>query len=421
MKHPLLTFATICVTAASTTAADMDDFLDRMDDRLTVSLLGGRVRARLSGTVDLEAYSFSQPPPGLIYTDRYSYFNPRLTLFVDAQIGPHVYLFAQGRWDKGFDPGTVESRVALDEYALRYTPWEDGRFTVQIGKFATVFGSWGPRHLSWDTPFITAPLPYENLTGTWDSAAVDSPGTLRYWSGLGAGMAGASRADILASRRVRLPLIWGPSYTSGISMSGRLGKFEYAAEMKNSPLSSRVKNWDGTAVQWRRPTFTGRVGFRPNESWNLGVSGSIGCYLDKDASSSLPVGHSLSDYRQIVLGQDISFAWHHVELSGEIIESRFEIPGVGNADSLAYYLEAKYKFTPQWFGALRWNQQIFNTLPDGAGGRDKWGGDIWRTDVALGYRFSAHAQLKLQYSIERHAADIPGFGNTFAAQFTLRF
>jgi len=420
MKHPLLILATICMTAAPATAGT-DDFLDRVDDLLTFSLAGGDVKLRLSGTVDLEAYSFSQPPPGLIYTDRYSYFNPRLTVFLDAQIGPHVYVFAQGRWDKGFDPGTVESRVALDEYAVRYTPWDDGRLTLQIGKFATVFGSWGPRHLSWDTPFITAPLPYENLTGMWDRAAVDSLRTLRYWSGLGAGVAGATRADILASRRERLPIIWGPSYTSGVSVSGHAGKFEYAAEMKNSALSSRVKDWDGTAEQWRRPTFTGRIGCRPNESWNFGVSGSVGCYLDKDASGSLAPGHSLSDYRQIVLGQDISFAWHHVELSAEVIEARFEIPDVGNADSLAYYLEAKYKFTPQLFGALRWNQQIFGTLPDGAGGQEKWGADIWRTDVALGWRFTAHTQIKLQYSVERHAADIPGFGHTFAAQFTIRF
>ena len=94
---------------------------------------------------------------------------------------------------------------------------------------------------------------------------------------------------------------------------------------------------------------------------------------------------------------------------------------VGNADSLAYYLEAKYKFTPQLFGAVRWNQHVFGTLPDGAGGEDKWGGDIWRTDFALGYRFTAHTELKLPYSLERRSADSAGFANTFAAQFTIRF
>ena len=36
---------------------------------------------------------------------------------------------------------------------------------------------------------------------------------------------------------------------------------------------------------------------------------------------------------------------------------------MGNADTFAYYLEGKYKFTPQFFAALRWNQQLFRHRP----------------------------------------------------------
>ncbi|MEI6724083.1 MAG: hypothetical protein WCO67_25250 [Betaproteobacteria bacterium] len=420
MKKYALGIAAISLAACVANAATSDEYFDKLDDFLTVNLLQGKVRARLSGTIDLEAYSLPQPAPGLIYTERYSLFNPRLTLFFDAQIGPHVYVFVQGRADQGFDPGYLPYRVAADEYAIRYTPWEDGRLSVQAGKFATVFGTWSQRHASWDSPFITAPLPYENLTGVWDDSAAIRSKTLRYWSGL-IGAAETSRRDALDARKERLPVIWGSSYTSGAAIFGHLGKFEYAAEVKNASLSSRPSDWDATAVQWRRPAFSARLGYRPNQSWNIGASGSIGTYLNKGSSGTTAAGHSLSDYRQIVLGQDISFAWHHWELWAEVFESRFEVPGVGNADSLAYYLEAKYKFTPQLFGAVRWNQHVFGTLPNSAGGEDKWVGDIWRTDIAFGYRFTAHTQLKLQYSLERRSADIAGFGNTFAAQFTIRF
>jgi hypothetical protein len=420
MKKHAIGIAAMCLATCAAQAATSDELFDKLDDFLTVNLLHGNVRARLSGTIDLEAYSLPQPAPGLLFTQRYSLFNPRLSLFLDAQIGSRVYAFIQARADQGFDPGYVESRAAVDEYAIRYTPWEDGRLSVQIGKFGTVFGRWTLRHGTWDSPFITAPLPYENLTGMWDGAAADSLETLRYWSGL-IGAAETSRRDALDSRYERLPIVWGSSYASGIAVFGHLGKFEYAAEMKNSSLSSRPDDWDATEVQWRRPTFSARLGYRPNQSWNLGASGSIGTYLNNEASGTTAAGHSLSDYRQIVLGQDISFAWHHWELWAEIMESRFEVPGVGDADSLAYYLEAKYKFTPQLFGAVRWNQHVFGTLPDGAGGYDKWGGDIWRADFAVGFRFTAHTQIKLQYSLERRSADITGFGNTFAAQFTIRF
>jgi hypothetical protein len=77
---------------------------------------------------------------------------------------------------------------------------------------------------------------------------------------------------------------------------------------------------------------------------------------------SLPPGRDISDYREFVLGQDISFAWHHLQLWAEFYEARFEVPNVGDADTFAYYVEAKYKFTPQLFGAVRWNQQLFNTI-----------------------------------------------------------
>ena len=418
MKKHALRLAAFGLAASAPCLAAVDDFLDRVDQALTLSLAGGNVKARLSGLIDLEAYSLSQPAPGLLFTERYSLFNPRLSVFLDLQLGPHVYAFVQARADQGFDPGYNSYRVAADEYAIRYTPWDDGRLSMQIGKFSTVLGSWANRHSSWDNPFITAPLPYENLTGMWATSAVDSIGTVRYWAGLDETV---SRTDALASRLLRLPVVWGPSYTSGAAVFGHIGKFEYAAEMKNASLSSRPTDWDGTAVQWRRPTFTGRLGYRPDQRWNFGVSGSIGTYLNKEASSSLAAGHSLSDYRQIVLGQDITFEWHRLQIWAEVFESRFEIPGVGNADSLAYYIEAKYKITPQLFGALRWNQHIFGTLPNEDGIEEKWGGDIWRTDLALGWRFTAHTQLKFQYSIERRQTDGPGYGHTVAGQFTIRF
>lgn len=94
---------------------------------------------------------------------------------------------------------------------------------------------------------------------------------------------------------------------------------------------------------------------------------------------------------------------------------------MGNADTFAYYLEGKYKFTPQLFGAVRWNQQLFATVPDGAGGSARWGRDLWRMDTSLGYRFTAHTQLKVQYSFQDTDADSRDLRHTLAAQFTLRF
>jgi hypothetical protein len=400
----ILTFFFAAFVAARLEA---DDFLDQLDEALTISAFHDQFRARLSGLMDLEGYYLQQPSPGIIYTTRDTLFNPRLTFFLDSQLGPHVYVFVQSRVDRGFDPSDGSAEARADEYALRLTPWEDGRFNLQVGKFSTAVGNWVRRHLSWENPFITAPVPYEHMTRIYDTEAPSSAQDF------------LSRTFDAAYEYS--PVIWGPSYATGASVAGRLGKFDYAAEIKNASLSSRPESWDATDIGFDHPTFSGRVGFRPNHLWNLGVSASGGPYFRPETLPTLPSGHGIGDYRELVLGQDISFAWHRVQLWAEFYEARFEVPLVGNADTFAYYLEAKYRFTPQFFGALRWNEQVFAGVPDGAGGRASWGNDLWRIDAALGYRFTAHTQLKLQYSVQHEDSGPRDLGHTIAAQFTLRF
>jgi hypothetical protein len=398
-------FSFFVALTASRLAAE--DFLDQVDDALTLNAFHGDVRAKLSGLLDLEVFRLDLPPPGLIETNHRFLANPRLSLFLDAQIGPHVYLFVQSRVDRDFDPHDQEVRIRLDEYALRINPWEADCFDLQVGKFATVVGNFVQRHLSWENPFITAPLPYENLTAVSDT---QTPSGLRDFV-----------SGFVFDEDENIPLIWGPSYATGGSVAGKVGKFSYAAEIKNSALGSRPKSWSATEIGFENPTLSGRIGFQPNPAWNFGVSASDGPYFRPEAAATLPPGRSIGDYHEILLGQDISYALHHLQLWAEFYEVRFQVPRIGNADTFAYYLEGKYKFTPQLFGAMRWNQQLFGTVSDSTGGSARWGHDLWRIDTSLGYRFTAHTQLKLQYSFQDENSDSRDLVHTLAAQFTLRF
>jgi hypothetical protein len=395
-----------CVLVFTVLTMQAQDFLDRVDDALTLSSFNDNLRARLSGTIDIEGYHFQQPPPGLIDSKIDTLFNPRLTLFLDTQVGSQTYFFAQSRIDRGFDPSDHGADVRLDEYALRVTPWEDGRFTLQIGKFATVIGNFVPRHLSWENPFINAPLVYENVT-----ALEDRTGHL---------VANLEQA-LLFEKYEFIPVIWGPSYASGLSVSGRIGKFDYAGELKNTSLSSRPESWDVTTNGFENPTVSTRIGFRPNQMWNFGLSASDGAFLRPDAESLLPHGRDIGDYREKVLGQDISFAWHHVQIWAEFYEARFEIPRLGDADTFAWYVEAKYKFSPRFFGALRWNQQLFDKIDSNSRSDISLGQDIWRLDAAAGYRFTPYVQLKLQYSFQQETSGARNDNHILAAQLTVRF
>jgi hypothetical protein len=403
-----LAVLSLYLLACPAQAFELDDLFDRLDGALTIAAFQDNLRAHLSGTLDLEAYHFDQPAPGLVDSHLDNLFNPRLTLFLDAQYGSQIYFFAQSRLDRGFDPSEHGARVRLDEYALRFTPWDDERFNLQIGKFATVIGNWVPRHLSWDNPFVDAPLVYQNITPISDKSGPASP------------LDFVRRFE--ASDKYEFnPVIWGPNYASGISVSGRLGQFDYAAEMKNSPLSARPESWSLTEVGFDNPAFNARLGFRPDQAWNFGVSAGEGAYFRSEAEQTLPRDRDIDDYREFVLGQDASFAWHYLQIWAEFYQARFEVPRVGDADTFAYYLEAKYKFTPQLFGALRWNQQLFSKIENGMGGDIRWSQNLTKIDLAAGYRFTSHTQLKLEYSFQHETTGPGDVNHIFAAQLTVRF
>ena len=154
--------------------------------------------------------------------------------------------------------------------------------------------------------------------------------------------------------------------------------------------------------------------------WNFGFSASSGVYLRPSAAPTVASGFGLNDYREQVLAQDASFAWHYWQVWLEAYEARFEIPLVGNAGTFSYYTEVKYKFTPQLFGAVRWNQQTFGTILH-AGTQTEWGRDTWRIDLAPSYRFTPHLQAKLQYSLLHESGAARDLAHALEFQLTARF
>ncbi|MEO5717817.1 MAG: hypothetical protein ABIR29_04515 [Chthoniobacterales bacterium] len=397
-------FLCTCLLASAMRSLSAEDFLDDVDRALTISAFDDQVRARVSGLLDLEYYHYPQPPPGLIRAEGHDLFTPRLSLFLDAKIGPHVYFFTQTRIDTGFDPTDLGTQWRADEVALRITPWDDGRFNLQIGKFPTVIGGWIPRHLSWDNPFINAPLPYETATLVSDLELPLTGQSFRAVPGF--------------DKYEFLPIIWGPSYAMGLSVAGSIGIIQYAAEVKNAPVASRPEEWD--SFDFNDPSVDLHFALQPNPAWRFGISAAEGPYLAPDARP-LPIGASVADYRQFVLGQEISYARGHLQFWAEAFQARFEVPRLGNADVFSYYLEARYQITPQFSGALRWNQQFYSTEDDPLGRPVVQARDVSRIDGAVTYRFTAYTQLKLQYSFALGDFISDNHHSTFAAQFTLRF
>ncbi len=155
----------------------------------------------------------------------------------------------------------------------------------------------------------------------------------------------------------------------------------------------------------------------------MGASSSTGAYLQPAAEdvATFPAQATAGDFWQTTVALDASYAWRHWQIWSEWFVSRFEVPNVGDADSLAYFIEARYKITPQLFAALRWNQQFFGEVRDLPGALTPWDRDTSRIDAALGFRFNRHWQTKVQYSFA-HKNGSPQQGQQLvAAQLTLKF
>ena len=399
MKHIL-----IFILLISSLKAQMP--LEWLDENLTLSSVDGEWRADVSGLLDLEAYMPEDQALGLVETNDEVFFNPRLTLLLDLQMTSHWRAHVQMRTDRGFDPGfALDGQTRLDEYFVEWKPLESDVLNIRVGKFATAFGAWTQRRLSWDNPFVTAPAAYSDMLPITDKVAAPLAGFM-------------DRRNAPENRQTWVRILWGPSYASGVSIFGRSQHFDYALEVKNAAVSSRPEAWDVAQNGWDSTTYTGRLGWRPAPEWSFGTSFSHGPYMLEESQPMLPAGRSYRDYDQTTFGVDASYAHGSWQLWGELMTSRFEVPNVGGVRVVSGFIEAKRKVGAMTWLAVRWNQSWFGDIP---GTSREWDRDGWRLDLALGHRLSRNLQAKLQYSLaERTGRDQEG-DHLLVAQVTLRF
>jgi hypothetical protein len=410
VRAPALALALLAVawptTALPSGAAEVASWLDTAADALEVRSSGGRLGARLDGDASLALYTVDDRAPGLLQARGGPLAAPRLSLAVSAFWGD-VVLDGLARVDRGFDPGQRDAEARMDAYTLRWTPgpW----LSASVGKRPTGFGAWAPRHRSWENPLVTAPLPYDQVTTVSDGDAPTSPAAFL-----------ARRA--LYDRKARwVPMVWGPSYTSGVSASGRAGRLEWSAEVRNRALSSRPETWGFQDTGLRAPTVSGRLGAVPAPAWRIGASASHGPYLRDTAATTLPPGRDVEHYGQTIVGADASWAHGPWEVWSELVLSRFDVPNVGDADVLGWYVEGKRKLGARFWAAARFGQLLFGEVPDGRGGEARWDDDRWRLDLGVGARWHRLVVTKLAYQLNHSAGPITQGEQMVSVEAVVRF
>jgi hypothetical protein len=361
-------------------------------------------RGALRPSLETIFWSGDTPRSGLVDTPDDSFLAPRFSLALDAAAGEQFFFHTTARWDRGFDQGNEpDGQARLDEIFLRVRPLSDERLEFQIGKFATVFGAWVSQHDFDDDPFLLAPLSYGQGIGVQNYLPAALTPTA-----IAARANGTAPAFSQLSKQGWASQLWGPSYATGASVSGSIQRFDYAAEVKSSGLSSHSDEWESETGDFSAPTFTGRLGFRPDAAWAFGTSASYGSYLAEDAEALLPAGTDRGDLAQTTLGLDARWAHRDWIITGEIIGTEYETLEAGDLRTLGWFLGTRYKAAPGVWLAGRFGQLLSNEITSPMGDSIPWTPDVWRAELAAGWRINSHILLKANYAFTHSDDDTAG-------------
>ncbi|MGJ8672390.1 hypothetical protein [Rubritalea sp.] len=345
-----------------------------------------------SGSIENTLWLADGTPPAFLELKKGYLVDPRLSLSVDYQPDPRFSFHATLRADRGFDPGThPDGQARLDEFIALYRPHGNNLLNIQIGKSPTVVGNWVPTHDYYENPFILAPLPYSAINGVnVNNPAANSPEAIEINNNL-------RGSSIHNNKENWSSIIWGPAYSNGVSVFGNTETLDYAFEMKNSSLGAQPSEWDFGDGDFKTPTVSTRIGYRPDASLAFGLSASYGHYLNTDASDILDAGLERSDFTQTLVGLDIRWSHRDWLLSGEAFHTTYNTLHE-DFHTLSYYLQTRYKVAPGIWLAGRFGQTLSNEVSIPSGGEVPWSPDLIRGELALGWRITPDVLFKTQYA-----------------------
>jgi hypothetical protein len=217
----------------------------------------------------------------------------------------NTILFGEIMGETGSGRDEPGSEYYVKQFGLRFSP-ADG-FSIEAGKVTPIVGTFSSRQLSFRNPLIGSPDGY------------------------------------------------AAAYANGVKFSGNVGLFDYRAGALSLPLYR--EGYVPNPSQTLRPAIG--IGITPFVGLRLGVSGTVGPYLNCDLSSSQLRGQSWKSYGQRVVAADAQFSRGYFEAHGELTRSSYDVPGLPASNGLMYYLESKYTITPRLFLAARFERNDY--------------------------------------------------------------
>ena len=332
---------------------------------------------RISGQLDLLASTTTDERELNTNFRKDSPFNPfQVRIFGQHWVNDRMGVFTEALFDS-------KAAVRLNgAYLVVNDLFGRGWLSLRAGLAPSLIGSFGLRSSYYNSnPLAGVPLVWQYRT-TLDA------------SGL------ASNEDMLRRRdqNIRgLPLLYDSCWNLQWEFMGEVGHFEYSVGVTPGSISNPKNAVAVDGVQW-----LARLGVEPVLGLRLGVSGAFGPYVggpnrdDEILATSFPGGSE--DYDQLMVGIDLEFSRGKARFLSEAYVSMWEAPLVAqDLTAKGGYVEGRYDFRPEWFGAVRVGAMFFGDISaasDGSGPKTGWDDDVLRVESSLTYRMARELQLQ---------------------------
>ena len=339
----------------------------------------GSVQFGLSGRADLDAYRTGDDPTELL-GETGTYIAPRVRLFGDLFVGDDWFATAEARLDRGPSESTDGYEVRIEQAYLRWSPLEIA--ALQLGRFASPFGTYPSRHHTAGDWFIRPPLMYEYRTVV---LADRVPATTDAWM---------TWKDDPSRRAVGAPPVWGAPYQWGSMAFGVLRDLSWRVAYMNSAPASGPDQWD--ELDFERGNLVAAIGYRFAPWVRTEVSYSNGSFLGRDLTPEQnPTVHGPGWFAQQIFSGEVLFELAHTQVRAEALHDTW-VYAEEDAIDISWSVEARQELFQDWFVAGRLGQIRFSDVETTAGDQP-WDYNVQRVQVAGGYRLASNAEVRAEY------------------------
>ena len=352
-----------------------------------ISIGGGRVVVSSEASVSIAP----EDDEWFNYTDyeQSALQQVRLGISTGISLGARLEVLSEIRTEKG-NPFEIYAMF------LRFRPWLERSFDVQLGRIPPTFGAYARRSYGVANPLIGSPLPYQYLTSLRPDALPETTDDL-----LRMRARGWRPSYPIGSQTTRpgVPLVSALSWDTGIQARVGDRTTQLVVAVTTGSLSNPLVRDDNAGKQ-----LATRVMFRPLFGLEIGLSGGRADFVDQDVRRTLGAAGE-GRFTQSALGADVEYSRDHWIVRGEGLWSAWRLPAIGSPfldkplQAWGVTAEAQYKVTPGLYLAARADHLGFSSITgtrfDGA--PTSWDLPVTRIEVGGGYSLTRNLIAKLAY------------------------